>query len=149
MTNSTPSNPAPTEGVEPEHADFNTDGHMHICLYDKHDKESECTEDCAAWLYALWTKTMERKPKLGVEPVSEVDMILEGFEVIETNHLYHHEHDKDKLKAAIERLIAEARLDEQELIERFRKALMKEHHQNWTMEVISEAAHICARSLNE
>lgn len=41
--------------TKPEHADFDVDGHMHDCLYDKHDKNSECTKDCAAWLYALWT----------------------------------------------------------------------------------------------
>jgi hypothetical protein len=34
-----------------------------------------------------------------------------------------------------------------EVIERFRKALQKEHHQDWTMEIISEAAHICAKSI--
>lgn len=33
------------------------------------------------------------------------------------------------------------------LVEHFRKALMKEHHHDWTMEVISEAAHICARAI--
>jgi hypothetical protein len=32
------------------------------------------------------------------------------------------------------------------LIERYRKALMAEHAHDWTMEVISEAAHICART---
>ena len=35
---------------------------------------------------------------------------------------------------------------EDSVTERFRKALMAEHH-HWTMEVVSEAAHICARSL--
>lgn len=48
---------------EPEHADFNTDGHMHECLYDEHDEKSECTEDCAAWLYALWTRSLQPKSK--------------------------------------------------------------------------------------
>lgn len=38
--------------------------------------------------------------------------------------------------------------DHAELIEHFRKALMREHHQDWTMEVISEAAHICARAIS-
>lgn len=33
------------------------------------------------------------------------------------------------------------------LTERFRKALMREHHDDWTMEVISEASHICAQTL--
>jgi uncharacterized protein YchJ len=33
---------------------------------------------------------------------SELDELLDGYEVIETNHFYHHEHDKDKLKQAIE-----------------------------------------------
>lgn len=37
--------------------------------------------------------------------------------------------------------------DTAELIEHFRKALMKAHHQDWTMEVISEAAHICAKAI--
>ena len=32
-------------------------------------------------------------------------------------------------------------------IELFRKALMCEHRDDWTMETISEAAHICARAL--
>lgn len=32
------------------------------------------------------------------------------------------------------------------LIEKFRKALMVEHHGDWSMEVVSEAAHICARA---
>jgi hypothetical protein len=32
-----------------------------------------------------------------------------------------------------------------ELVELLRRALMREHHRDWTMEVISEAAHICAR----
>lgn len=36
--------------------------------------------------------------------------------------------------------------DHTELVEHFRRALMREHHQNWTMDVISEAAHICARA---
>lgn len=35
-----------------------------------------------------------------------------------------------------------------DLIEHFRKALMREHHQDWTMEVISEAAHICAKAVS-
>ncbi len=34
-----------------------------------------------------------------------------------------------------------------ETIELFRKALMREHHHNWSMEPISEAAHICAKAL--
>lgn len=33
------------------------------------------------------------------------------------------------------------------LTERFRAALMVEHHHDWTMETVSEAAHICAHSL--
>lgn len=37
--------------------------------------------------------------------------------------------------------------NKQELIEKFRKALMREHHSDWSMEIISEAAHICARAL--
>lgn len=36
---------------------------------------------------------------------------------------------------------------EAETIELFRKALQREHHDDWTMETISEAAHICARAL--
>lgn len=35
---------------------------------------------------------------------------------------------------------------EADLVERFRKALMEQHHHDWTMEVVSEAAHICARA---
>ena len=35
-----------------------------------------------------------------------------------------------------------------QLIERFRKALMQAHSHDWTMEVISEAAHICAEVAN-
>ncbi len=35
-----------------------------------------------------------------------------------------------------------------ELVEHFRKALMKVHHHDWTMETVSEAAHICARSIS-
>jgi len=34
-----------------------------------------------------------------------------------------------------------------ELVERFRKALMTQHGDDWTMEIISEAAHICAKSV--
>ena len=34
-----------------------------------------------------------------------------------------------------------------ERIEQFRKALMTEHAHDWDMDTISEAAHICARSL--
>lgn len=34
-----------------------------------------------------------------------------------------------------------------ELIEQFRKALMVEHARDWTMDTISEAAHICAREI--
>lgn len=37
--------------------------------------------------------------------------------------------------------------EESELVEHFRKALMREHHHDWTMEVVSEAAHICARAI--
>lgn len=33
------------------------------------------------------------------------------------------------------------------LIEQFRKALMVAHADDWTMDTISEAAHICARSV--
>jgi hypothetical protein len=32
------------------------------------------------------------------------------------------------------------------LVEVYRKALMREHSDDWTMEVIAEAAHICARA---
>lgn len=32
------------------------------------------------------------------------------------------------------------------LVETFRKALMEKHHQDWDMETISEAAHICAEA---
>jgi hypothetical protein len=32
------------------------------------------------------------------------------------------------------------------LVERYRKALMAKHADDWTMEVISEAAHICAQA---
>lgn len=32
------------------------------------------------------------------------------------------------------------------LIEAFRKALMEKHADDWTMETISEAAHICAHA---
>lgn len=41
-------------------------------------------------------------------------------------------------------------MDEQqkELVEHFRKSLMREHSQDWTMEVISEAAYICARAVS-
>lgn len=35
---------------------------------------------------------------------------------------------------------------EANLIEVFRKALMREHHQDWDMETVSEAAHICAKA---
>lgn len=35
---------------------------------------------------------------------------------------------------------------EANLIEIFRKALMAEHHHDWDMETVSEAAHICARA---
>ena len=34
-----------------------------------------------------------------------------------------------------------------QLTEKFRVALMREHHSDWSMEVISEAAHICAHQL--
>lgn len=34
-----------------------------------------------------------------------------------------------------------------DLVEHFRKALQREHHHDWTMEVVSEAAHICARAI--
>jgi hypothetical protein len=54
-----PTNKDPAQ-VEPEHADFDVDGHMHACLYDTHDTKSECTKDCAAWLYALWTRDRTR-----------------------------------------------------------------------------------------
>lgn len=51
-----------SDAEQPEHADFNTDGHMHDCLFDKHLEElSECTKDCAAWLYALWTRELEKR----------------------------------------------------------------------------------------
>jgi hypothetical protein len=32
-------------------------------------------------------------------------------------------------------------------VEIFRAALMREHHHDWSMEVISEAAHICASAI--
>jgi hypothetical protein len=35
----------------------------------------------------------------------------------------------------------------EELVERFRTALMVEHHNDWDMDTISEAAHICARAV--
>lgn len=36
-----------------------------------------------------------------------------------------------------------------DLVEVFREALMREHHGDWDMETISEAAHICARQLEQ
>lgn len=38
--------------------------------------------------------------------------------------------------------------DASNLVEHFRKALMREHHHDWTMEVVSEASHICARVIS-
>lgn len=35
---------------------------------------------------------------------------------------------------------------ESSLVETFRSALMAEHHDDWDMETVSEAAHICARA---
>lgn len=32
-------------------------------------------------------------------------------------------------------------------VERFRKALMRRHHDDWDMETVAEAAHICAEEL--
>jgi hypothetical protein len=56
-----PNSPADKENMKPEHADFDVNGHMHDCLFDEHDVNPECTKDCAAWLYALWTDDMHRQ----------------------------------------------------------------------------------------
>lgn len=48
----------------------------------------------------------------------------------------------------LEAKVADARSDEHQLVEQFREALMQAHHHDWDMETVSEAAHICARSLN-
>lgn len=38
---------------------------------------------------------------------NKLDDLFEGYTVIDTTHLYHHEHDEGKLKQAIEAYIAE------------------------------------------
>jgi hypothetical protein len=56
-------------------------------------------------------------------------------------------------RAEVERLRAAAPASEDdevtrsEMVERFRKALMQRHHDDWDMETVAEAAHICAEEL--
>lgn len=39
------------------------------------------------------------------------------------------------------------RFKDDDLVEVFRHALMEAHHHDWSMETISEAAHICAAAV--
>lgn len=43
-----------------------------------------------------------------------IEGILEAYEVVQTDHLYKHEHDKEKLVAQLCELIVKARIEELE-----------------------------------
>ena len=46
-------------------------------------------------------------PKPEPKTDGELSKLFEGYEVIETNHLYHHEHDKEKLITAINKYVSD------------------------------------------
>lgn len=64
---------------EPEYADFCANGHLYDCNFDRHDG-SECSKDCAEWLYALWTRSLFPPfiPPAGQTVGGDIDEILEA-----------------------------------------------------------------------